>query len=169
MPSKSQLREEWNNAGENVVVLHMLPRGRNTPNPSPYPIKLETYLRITGIKYVIDLTQPMSAKGKTPWMTFNGMDMADSQFCIEHLTKTLGKDLSEHLTDEQRAIEKAMRSILEDNYYFCAAMERWCFGSLDNILKAFPPLPMPKLLAKVCMSKYCVYNCKISDLSPILK
>ena len=149
MPSKAQLREDWKNAGENVVVLHMFSRGRDTPNPSPFPIKLETYLRIAGIKYIEDFTQPMSSKGKTPWITFNGYEIADSQLCLEHLTKVLGKDLSAHLTDEQRAIEKAMKSVMEDNLYFCLVMEKWAFGSIDDVMKGFTEKPLPDFLFKV--------------------
>ncbi len=41
----SALRKKWNNAGKDVVVLHQFDRARSCPNPSPYPIKLETFLR----------------------------------------------------------------------------------------------------------------------------
>ena len=162
--SKAQLREDWNNAGENVVVLHMLPRGRHTPNPSCYPLKLETYLRIAGIKYITDFTQPNSTKGKTPWMTFNGYDIADSQFCIEHLTKVLGKDLSAHLTNEQRAIEKGLQSILEDNFYFCLVMERWVHGDVDFMInEVFPPSKMPTFMFRVSNINFITNENSISN------
>ena len=51
MPSKSKLRQQWNNAGKDVVVLHQFFRARHAPNGSPFPIKLETYLRIAKIDY----------------------------------------------------------------------------------------------------------------------
>ncbi len=44
------LRAEWDSAGKDVVVLHMFDRALTSPNPSPFPIKIETYLRIAGIK-----------------------------------------------------------------------------------------------------------------------
>ncbi len=42
---KSALRKKWENAGKDVVVLHQHGRARFCPSGSPYPIKLETFLR----------------------------------------------------------------------------------------------------------------------------
>ena len=120
MPSKAELRQQWNSAGKDVVVLHMFGRGRTCPHVSPFPFKFEAYLKLSGIEYVIDTTQPMSTKGKSPWMTFNGKDMADSQLCIEHLTKELGKDISAALSKEERAIERSFLGLLDGIFYFCS-------------------------------------------------
>ena len=145
MPGK---REEWNNAGENVVVLHQFDRSPNCPNPSPYPIKFETYLRVAGIKYVNDFSKPLSPKGKSPWMTFNGKDMADSQLCLEHLAATMPeKDISAHLSPLEEAEAKGMRSILEDHLYFCLAMNRWVYTPLEYTrTKVITSLPFPKFI-----------------------
>ena len=70
--------------------------------------------QVSGIEYKVDTTQPMSVKGKTPWMTFNGMDMADSQMCIEHLCeKVEGADIDRDLSEEQKAISRATRIMFE--------------------------------------------------------
>lgn len=132
MPSKAELRAQWNNAGDKVI-LHQFPRAKPLPSPSPYPLKFETYLRIAEIPYEAEFTQPMSSKGKTPWMTFRGKDMADSQLCMDHLAETLNKDLSAHLSAEEKAISRGLRAILEDNLYFCAVMDRWVFGDINHI------------------------------------
>jgi hypothetical protein len=63
MPSKSELRRQWNAAGHDVVVLHQLPRARTSPSLSPFPLKFETFLRMAKIEYVNDFTTPMSPKG----------------------------------------------------------------------------------------------------------
>ena len=144
MPSK---REEWNNAGENVVVLHQFDRSPSCPNPSPYPIKFETYLRIAGIKYVNDFSKPTSPKGKSPWMTFNGKDMADSQLCLEHLAATMpDKDISAHLSELECAQAKGMRSIIEDHLYFCLVLIRCRYTSLKYIRTNVIVLPIPKFI-----------------------
>ncbi len=46
----NQLQAKWNAAGKDVVVLHMFPRAIYCPNPSPFVIKLETWLRMNNIK-----------------------------------------------------------------------------------------------------------------------
>jgi hypothetical protein len=43
----------------NFVVLHQLKRGKWTPCVSPFALKLETYLRMAGIPYQVNLTQKM--------------------------------------------------------------------------------------------------------------
>ncbi len=46
----ARLRAEWDGREKDVVTLHMFDRALTSPNPSPFPIKLETYLRAAGIK-----------------------------------------------------------------------------------------------------------------------
>ena len=47
-------------------------------------------------------------------MTFNGMDMADSQMCIEHLYEQVeGADIDRDLSEEQKAISRATRIMFE--------------------------------------------------------
>ena len=106
---KCQLREKWDKVGENVVVLHQFPRPGTIPNLSPFPIKLETFLRAMKIKYVNDFEEPLSEKQKCPWITMNGQDVSDSQLCVEFLMDKLGKDMDSHLTDEETATARAIR------------------------------------------------------------
>lgn len=114
MPNKGELRQEWNNAGKDVVILHMLQRAKTRPNPSPFVMKLETFLKVSGIEYKADFTQPFSLKGKTPWITFNGVDYADSQFCIELLCEKLeDKNIDKDLSAEEKAHSRATRIMLE--------------------------------------------------------
>ena len=44
------LQKEWDKAGKDVVVLHMPQRAIYAPNPSPFPMKLETWLRMNKVK-----------------------------------------------------------------------------------------------------------------------
>ncbi len=43
------------------------------------------------LRYEVDFEEPMSTKGKCPWITVNGVDVADSQLAIEYLTKEFSK------------------------------------------------------------------------------
>ena len=60
----------------------------------------------------------MSSKGKTPWMTYNGVEVADSQFCIDYLNKKLGIDLNAHLTPVEKSIARAFQKMTEENLYW---------------------------------------------------
>ena len=140
-------RSEWDNAGQNVPVVHMFYRARNHPNGSPYPIKLETFLRAAGIKYAVDFSKPFSSKGKMPWMTFNKEDMTDSQMCIDHIIKVMpDKDLDAHLNDSEKAVARGFRALLEDNLYFVVVMKRWSYDESGYMLKVLAPPPGPKFL-----------------------
>jgi hypothetical protein len=46
----ARLRSQWDSAGKDVVVLHMFQRAIYSPNLSPFPMKLETWLRMNKIK-----------------------------------------------------------------------------------------------------------------------
>ena len=89
-----QCRNRWDALPPDVVVLHQLRRPNTALSLSPFIVKLETFLRMANIKYVNDFDFPKSPNTlKSPWITFNGEDIADSQVIIETLTRRLGKDL----------------------------------------------------------------------------
>ncbi len=60
-------------------------------------------------RYATDFKEPLSKKNKSPWITLNGVDMSDSQLSIEYITKTLGKDIEAHLSEEEKAVSTAFR------------------------------------------------------------
>jgi len=130
---KSQQRQKWNAVGKNVVVLHQVQRGKFTPSISPFPLKLETYLRMAKIPYENDFDEPMSPKGKTPWITLNGEEISDSQLILEALAKKFHKDFSSHLTAEERAIARAFQIMIEEHYYWAGALSRWVYNKGGNI------------------------------------
>ncbi len=140
MPIKElKTRAEWDNAGQNIPVLHMFGRAKNHPNASPYPLKLETFFRAAQIEYAVDFSQPKSTKGKSPWITFNKEDIADSQMCMNHILKVMPeKDLDSHLSEVDKAVAMGFRSLLEDNLYFVLLMKRYAFDKakflLENVL-----------------------------------
>ncbi|XP_071545471.1 failed axon connections homolog [Panulirus ornatus] len=106
---------EWAKAGKDMVVLHCLPRGRITPHLSPFVMKLETYLRLAKIPYKLDFTEPFGPKGKSPWITFNGEEIGDSQLVMEHLGRQYKKDFSSKLTEEQKAVARAFYILMDEH------------------------------------------------------
>ena len=60
----------------------------------------------------------VSSKGKIPFITYNGEDVADTQFCIEYLNKKLGKDFNSHLSNTERAVARAFLKMTDENLYW---------------------------------------------------
>ena len=87
-------QKKWAEVGKDVVILHQFPRPVTSLSLSPYPVKLETFLRLAKIEYVCDYEYPQHpGTQKSPWITVNGQDVADSQLSMEFLAKKLGKDM----------------------------------------------------------------------------
>lgn len=64
----------------------------------------------------VDYEEPMGYKGKTPWITLNGEELADSQIIMENLGPKFSKDLSAHLSNEEKAVARSLRIMLEDHF-----------------------------------------------------
>ncbi|ODM91668.1 hypothetical protein Ocin01_15015 [Orchesella cincta] len=72
-----KMLEKWDEAPKDKLILHTLWRCKPMPSISPFGLKLETYLRMAKIPY----------EGKLPWITYQGVHLADSHLCIEYLNK----------------------------------------------------------------------------------
>ena len=72
------------------VVLYQLKPMFGLPNPSPFCMKLETYLRMAEIEHqVVAVTNLKgSPTGKAPYIEIDGQAMADSGLIIAHLERT---------------------------------------------------------------------------------
>ncbi len=117
-------------------------------SPSPFCLKLETWLRLASIEYkaVGDFNPMKAPKGKAPYVTLDdGRVLADSAHIIETLTAELGIKLDVHLTPEQRAKSVLLQRTVEDHLYFCILHERWIRDEGFAILKHayFSDMPMP--------------------------
>nr|CAH0109212.1 unnamed protein product [Daphnia galeata] len=149
------MKKQGNCIGEDVVVLHQLDRGVFTPNISPFPLKLETYLRMANIPYQNDFKNPMGPKGKTPWMTLNGVDYVDSQLCLELLAKRFQRDFSSHLSAEEQAVARSLQIMAEEHFYWLIVLYRFVYTkgkTLFQIQTSFPAilrLMLPILVNKV--------------------
>ncbi|ESO87889.1 hypothetical protein LOTGIDRAFT_126986, partial [Lottia gigantea] len=78
---------------------------------------LETFLRMHKIPYTNDHTSKFSSKGKTPWIQYNGVSVADSQLSINFLRKTFNLE-DEDLTPVEEATGRAFQKMTEENLYW---------------------------------------------------
>lgn len=110
-----------------MIRLHQYPPMFGLPNPSPFCMKLETWLRMTALPFeVARVVDPRKGpKGKVPWIEDQGRTIADSALIIEYLTKTYGDRLGSNLDAEKRATSLALRRMIEEHLYWAIAHGRF--------------------------------------------
>lgn len=109
-----------------MITLYQTPEAWGTPNLSPFCVKLESYLRMTGLPYEIKPADLRKApKGKVPFVEIDGKFMGDSQFIIDHLKRTQGDPLDANLNAEQVALGHTVRRMLEESTYWHIVYMRW--------------------------------------------
>src|SRR5262249_28329191 len=88
---------------------------------SPPCMKLETWLRISGVPYEHGEFPSMTKappKGKIPYIEDGGVLIGDSTLIIEHVKRTRGVDPDKDLTASERAVGLAFRRMLKENFYW---------------------------------------------------
>lgn len=98
------------------------------PSPSPFCLKLETWLRMEKIPYTCAplTSMPRSKTGKVPYLLLaNGDTLADSNIIIETLAHARGIDITYGACPENQARAHAIQRMLEESLYFAGAWERW--------------------------------------------
>jgi len=139
-------QEEWNKAGQDVVVLHQFPRAKKSPNFSPYCMKLETFLRVYKIDFIVE--EGHALKGPTkqaPWITFNGENIGDSHVCIKLLADKFKINYNPGLTEAEESVSESFRAIIEDRLIPMVALDRFFWHKWDDYKDITPNLFPPML------------------------
>ncbi|XP_014612615.1 PREDICTED: failed axon connections isoform X2 [Polistes canadensis] len=125
------------NYEKDVVYLYQFFRTALLPSISPYCLKVETWLRLNGIKYenVDHKMKFRSKKGQLPFVEVNGEEIADSTIILRELSTKYGKDLDAALTSEQRSVSHAMISMIENHLVWAVAC--WRTKNMDLVLKGY--------------------------------
>lgn len=125
------------NFEKDVVYLYQFPRTPVLPSISPYCLKVETWLRLNGIKYenVDHKVKFRSKKGGLPFIELNGEEIADSTIILRDLSQKFGKDLDAGLKAEQRSVSHAMISMIENHLIW--VVNYWRTKNLDQVLKGY--------------------------------
>lgn len=136
-----------------MITLYQFHRIWNLPNASPFCMKVETYLRMTGLAYEIKpINNPQCApKGKLPYIQMDGINYPDSELIIDELKIRYGNTLDQHLTKEQLALSLFIDHVFCEQLYWIAVYLRWkndagwahvkpgYFAQLPTIPKLFVP------------------------------
>lgn len=145
-----------------MIKLCQFPPCWNLPNASPFCMKLETYLRMTGTPYeVVTYDNPAKGpKGKMPFIIDGDKRIGDSDLIIHYLKNKNGDVLDAHLTPEQQAQALAFKRLIEEHLYWATAYSRWLdpagwavvreayFGRMPGLLKKFVPELIQKKMKK---------------------
>ena len=135
---RHQRRQRWSQAGKDVVVLHQFERGTNMPNLSPFALKLETFLRMANIQYVVDTEEPQGRRGKCPWITINGVELSDSELIIDYLTRHFKHPIPEKLTPAEHAVGRAVQVMLDEHTIMAVAYKRYVLDNMSYIVNLIP-------------------------------
>lgn len=136
-PQQKPVSVHKSNFEKDVVYLYQFSRTPLLPSLSAYCLKVETWLRLNGIKYenVDHKMKFRSKKGQLPFVELNGEEIADSTIILRELSHEFGKDLDAGLTTEQRSVSHAMISMIENHLVWVVTW--WRTKNLDLVLKGY--------------------------------
>merc|ERR1711876_137204 len=103
---------------KDVVYVYQFDRTSAVPSISPACLKLETWLKLNGIKFenINHNCKLRSKRGLLPFVELNGEEIADSDIIIKQLSAKFEKDNpSANLSDEQKNIQHAMVTMVENH------------------------------------------------------
>ena len=104
---------------------------------SPFCLKLDAFLRMTGIEHKsITAATPFGGpKKKAPWIEFEGRKLGDSTLIIDFLKERFSKDPDAHLSAREQGTAVAIQRLIEENLYWAMVYDRWCRDENWPILK----------------------------------
>merc|ERR1712223_1635345 len=121
-----------------VVYVYQFSRTSTVPTISPACLKLETWLKLNGIKFenINHNSKLRSKRGLLPFVELNGEEICDSDYIIKQLsTKFEKEDPAANLTAEQKNVQHAMVTMVENHLQW--AIMHWRVKNADNTLKGF--------------------------------
>jgi len=110
-----------------TLKVYHLPGAWGLPTVSPFCLKLDAWLRMTGIPHE-SITAPTpfaGPKGKAPWIELDGKKLGDSTFIVAHLAERFGVDPDAHLTPAQHGMAVAIQRLIDENLYWTMVHDRW--------------------------------------------
>ena len=135
-----------------MITLHQFPAGFDVPNISPFCLKVETYLRMTGLEYKVRSTfNPRKApKAKLPYIELDGEKIADSEIIVRELSKRLGADMDSQLTAAERGRALCITRTCDEHLVSLMVYFRWLDDEgWQQVKPAFfgrMPLPLRRLV-----------------------
>jgi glutathione S-transferase len=96
------------------------------PDPSPFVVKAEMLLKMSGMPYKTALMSFSKApKGKIPYIEDSGRILGDSHFIRRYLEVQHGNDFSGGYNARTLAIGWSLERMMEEHFYFLNVHFRW--------------------------------------------
>jgi glutathione S-transferase len=101
-----------------MITLHAFGRFWGLPDPSPFVIKAEMLLKLSGLPYeTVRGDMRKAPKGKLPFIRDGDTVVADSTLIRLHLEQKHGIDFDRGLSARERGIGWSVEKMLEDHMY----------------------------------------------------
>jgi len=143
------------------LTIHQFPAALEM-QPSPFGLKLETWLRIHKLPYEVSFSPTkMGPKGKVPFMTLGEMCLGDSELIIQMLQQKYEIADEADLSEQEQAQGVLIRRLIEDHFYFILVYSRWVdpdgWPDFRNRLFADVPALVRGMLSRKIQKKVAKY------------
>ena len=131
------------------IVLHQFVADFDLPNPSPFCMKVEGFLRLAKLPYEVKPWRPDTAPlGKAPVIDVDGTLVADRTSIVRFLIHRHQLDLDAVVDPQRFAVARAVVRTLEEHTYWALMHVRWVE---DEGWRVYGPvigssMPIPGLL-----------------------
>ena len=113
-----------------MITLYTFGPAFGLPDPSPFVMKGEMLLKLSGLAYKTDTRGFMKApKGKLPYIDDDGAVVADTTLIRLHLEQKHGIDFDRGLSERDRGVAWAAEKMLEDHLYWHLVYWRWLIAA----------------------------------------
>lgn len=137
-----------------LITLYKFYPAFGLTDPSPFCVKVETFLRMVGAEYQKkSLSDPRKGpKGKLPFITDGEQTIGDSALILKYLIQTYQYPIDAQLSPVQKATGLALTRMLEEHLYWAIVFERWrdpeswkkvraqFFGGLPPVIRSVIPM-----------------------------
>ncbi|MDN0074035.1 glutathione S-transferase family protein [Crenobacter sp. SG2303] len=124
------------------------------PDPSPFVMKAEVLLKLSGLPYQINHRGLRGApKGKLPYIDDNGQKVADSTLIRLYLERQYRIDFDAGYSAQERALAWSVEKMFEEHLYFAMVYIRWMIDANFQCgpLGFFEQVPAPMRSMVVAM------------------
>ncbi|MGZ9275233.1 MAG: glutathione S-transferase family protein [Nitrospira sp.] len=134
-----------------TIRLHKFGEAWGIADPSPFCLKLESFLKEANVPYASVPFDPMrtlskAPKGKLPFIELeDGTQIGDSTLIIDWLSHKQGIDADAPLDSKQRAVSLAFRRMLDEHLYWVGVYFRWLDEPGWSVIREafFSDIPWP--------------------------